>query len=151
TRYLESFSYEMINGTDIAAGLEQSVTLLEQAPARPGLDLRRYVLLLTDGDIEVPGVTEPDFPEYLRAAPTHARAAGVRIVTFGVGVRLELYAQVLRSIARETGGRYVPVRAVPDLPFEMLLLSFASLSDVELRNNTNGAGARGTRVFPDGS
>jgi len=145
---LESFRYVMRGGTDIVAGIEQSIELLESAP--PRAEAQRTVLLLTDGELEVE-LRQPLLGQYIDQVLEHARRSHVRVFTFGVGSRAEDNSAFLHALAYETGGRHVSVASSPSIAVELPLVSLTGLSDVELWNETTHAGGRAVRVFPDGS
>lgn len=148
---LEGFRYHMRGGTDIVAALHRSIDVLEEAPPRAEPTVGRAILLLTDGDVAFQGMSEIWEDAYVNQVLGRARAARVRVFTFGVGPRARYFAEFLREIAGETGGRYVRVHASADIAVELPLVSLSGLSDVELRNDTNGETGRAVRVFPDGS
>lgn len=151
TTHLEEFRYVMRGGTDIVAGLHQSIDLLEDAPPVAGVQPSRAILLLTDGEMVVDEADEAALQEYVARCLSRARRADVRIFTFGVGTTAASHDVFLHSIAHATGGRHTPVPASRDIAVELPIVSLTGLSDVELRNETNGATGRAVRVFPNGS
>ena len=148
--HLDDFGYVMRRGTDITAGIEAGVDLLERAPPVAGVRPQRSILLLTDGEMTVTDDEREAEQRRLELALERARRAGVRVFTFGVGSRATRFDAFLRSIASATGGRHAAVPASPEIAVELPLVSLSGLSDVELRNETTGAPGRAVRVFPNG-
>lgn len=87
-------------GTNIGAGVSVGLTELSRAtdPVRAQL-----MILLTDGE-----------GSYNSALTAQAGAAGVTIYTIGLGSSVD--ENLLRTIARETGGTYRQVTQASDLP-----------------------------------
>ncbi|MEX2207656.1 MAG: vWA domain-containing protein [Myxococcota bacterium] len=149
---LSSFRYVMRGGTDIIAGLERSIDVLEDAPANAAGMAQRTVLLLSDGMMSLRGDrSEAEVEAYVTAFIARARASGTRVFAFGVGVQDDRGTALLEYLASETQGRYVAVPVAREIAVELPLVSLTGVSDVEIVNTTNGKPARATRIFPDGT
>lgn len=148
---LSHFRYVMRGGTDIVTALHQSIDLLEAAPPVGGVAPQRAILLLTDGEIAVPDWSEFQHHDYLHGLLVRARAAQVRIFSFGIGELATRHTDLLDALAVETGGAFVEVPASRDIALELQLLGLTGLADVEVRNATERTPGRAVRVFPDGS
>jgi len=93
-----------VGGTNIGAGVNLAVTVLELAPPAEGGDTRaKIVILLTDGQ-----------GSYSHALTDRAVAAGITIYTIGLGSDVD--AALLTEIAERTGGSYYAVADATDLP-----------------------------------
>ncbi|HSK80488.1 MAG TPA: vWA domain-containing protein, partial [Thermoanaerobaculia bacterium] len=86
-------------GTNLSAGLDAAVGELagNRASGRP-----QFIIFLTDGE----GDYSPD-------SAARARQAGIKIYTVGLGE--DIQADLLRSVAVETGGEYYPVADASEL------------------------------------
>ncbi len=95
------------DGTAIGLGLMESLTLLEDSPARS-----RVIVLLTDGQNNVPEI-DPI------VAARVAESLGVRVYTIGFAGRSTFGGVVdtvtLRQIATATGGRFYDARTSEEL------------------------------------
>ena len=148
---LSEFHYFVRRGTDIAGALHKCIDLLEAASPVAGAQPQRAILLFTDGEISFPGWNKAQHLDYLHGLMARARAAHVRIFSFGVGSIAKESTSLLDALAAETGGTSVSVPASRDIRLELQLLGLTGLANVELRNATSGAAGRAVRVFPDGS
>ena len=134
--------------SDVAGALEHAAELLE---ATGGEKRTRSIVLLSDGLARRRGLEGPDAQ---RAATDLARSLGersIRVHTFGLAPPSSSGADVLESIARESGGHFVavpdPAKLVPDL----LQVELAPLEAIQVRNASANLPARAVRVLPDGA
>lgn len=104
-------------GTDFSAAIRTARAALCDAPARPGAE--RRMLLLTDGVPSLPFgyVTRTDQSDVSIAitAAHEARACGVRIDVFAIGLGATGDPFASKEVARITGGAYRPIRAAGSL------------------------------------
>jgi hypothetical protein len=104
-------------GTDFSAALRAARTALCDAPARPGAE--RRALLLTDGVPSLPhglgNRTDPSDVSAALSAAHEAKACGVRVDVFALGLGATGDPFAAREIARITGGSYRAIRAAGSL------------------------------------
>lgn len=104
-------------GTDFAAALRTARAALCDVPARPGAE--RRMLLLTDGVPSLPyglvNRTDPSDVSAALSAAHEAKACGVRVDVFAIGLGATGDPFASQEIARITGGGYRPIRAAGGL------------------------------------
>lgn len=104
-------------GTDFAAAIRTARAALCDAPARPGAE--RRTLLLTDGVPSLPfgyvTRTDPSDVSIAITAAHEARACGVRIDVFAIGLGATGDPFASKEVSRITGGVYRPIRAAGTL------------------------------------
>lgn len=100
-------------GTDFSAAIRAARAALCDAPARPAAE--RRTLLLTDGVPSLPygfvTRTDPSDVSAALSAAHEAKACGVRIDVFAIGLGATGDPFASQEIARITGGAYRPIRA----------------------------------------
>lgn len=104
-------------GTDFAAAIRAARTALCDAPARPAAE--RRTLLLTDGVPSLPygfvTRTDPSDVSAALSAAHEAKACGVRVDVFAIGLGATSDPFASQEIARITSGAYRPIRAAGTL------------------------------------
>jgi hypothetical protein len=104
-------------GTDFSAAIRTARAALCDVPARPATE--RRTLLLTDGVPSLPyGLVNRTDPSDVSAALTaahEAKACGVRVDVFAIGLGATGDPFASQEIARITGGVYRPIRAAGTL------------------------------------
>lgn len=104
-------------GTDFAAAIRAARAALCDAPARPGAE--RRTLFLTDGVPSLPygyaTRTDPSDVSIALTAAHEARACGVRVDVFAIGLGATGDPFASKEVARITGGLYRPIRAAGTL------------------------------------
>jgi tight adherence protein B len=95
-------------GTHIYDAVKRSLDLLHEAKIKAGT-----IILLSDGQ-EHRGVGDTAKHETLASAAQAARDAHVRVFAVGLKSRLSRL-QALKTLARDTGGRYIQTTSIDDL------------------------------------
>jgi len=144
--------------TNFAAGIQLGVRELSGLPGAESEVLperKRVLIFLTDGKPSYPvgraDVVDPGDIEAAIRAANLARAGGVPIHVYAIGLAALTEPVAATEIARVSLGRYTPVRNPADL---VPLLQSATISDIEdvvLTNLSTGDFSTDVRLSPDGS
>jgi hypothetical protein len=117
--------------------------------ARPqGQRRRQSILILSDG---YPTSPEGRAVEATYEAAAEARALGVRIYSFALGLGKLQDDDVFVELALMSGGGHVRLDQPGEIVYELALVNLTEVTDVAIRNLTLEQDARATRIFPDGS
>jgi hypothetical protein len=139
---------EPLGNTHMAAGLERATRELASSEER-----EKVVIFFTDGQPTLPHGPARERENVLAVfdAADRAAQAGIRVHSFAIGADALAGPLAAVEMAARTGGSFTAVPDPGDLPKLIGDLRFTSLSDVTLRNATNGAAAQPFRLAADGS
>ena len=121
--------------------------------SKPDPGSEKVVLFFTDGQPTAPYPMEygrENVNAVLRAA-SQARRADVQIHSFAIGPEALDGPIACVQMAAYTGGYFTPVRSPGDLPAVVETVNFANLSELTIKNVTNGEAATETIINADGS
>ena len=110
---------------------------------------QRTVLLLSDG--------EPTYPnKILGMIEAHAAAEklgelGVPVQAYALGKTAIENSDFYRSLAEQSGGKFVPLQNPADVVNELANIRFTGLEEVRIESSPTGQPGRAVRVFPNGS
>ncbi len=158
-RALEAVRREGGHGaTNFAAGISLGVRELAGLPgavSEPRPDRKRVLIFLTDGKPSYPvgraDVVDPgDIEAAIRVAKL-ARAGGVPIHVYAIGLAALTEPVAATEVARVSLGRYTPVRDPADLEPLLQGATIADIEDVVLTNLTTGDFSTDVQLSPDGS
>jgi len=143
--------------TDFAAGIRLGTTELAGLPgavSAPG-EGQKVILLLTDGTPTFPiglsSVEDAGDTEAAVNAARLARAAGIRINTYGLGANALGRPVAATEVARVTLGSFTPVLEPGAIVAALQSVSFSSVEDVAVVNLTLREDTPDVRLNPDGS
>jgi hypothetical protein len=142
--------------THMAAGVDQATIELlglRGSQSRPNPKSAKLVLFFTDGQPTLPygaGFEADNVRAVLRAASRAARAE-IRIHSFAIGPDALDGPIATVEMASRTDGYFTPVRHPGDLVEVVEEVSFANLSEIQLRNATRREEAAFFRSLADGS
>jgi len=159
TRALETVRREGGHGaTNFAAGIRLGVRELAGLPgalSEVQPDRKRVLIFLTDGKPSYPvgraDVVDPGDIEAAIRAATLARAGGVPIHVYAIGLAALIEPIAATEVARVSLGRYTPVRDPADLAPLLQGATIADIEDVVLTNLTTGDFSTDVQLSPDGS
>lgn len=133
--------------TNMAMAMEVAIESLRRAG---GEGRQKTMLILSDGYPTAPGSgREPAEAALLQAE--RARAFGVRIYTFGLGLEEADEDDIYARMASVTGGEYRRLDSPGEVVHELPRINLANVASVELQNLSTGVAGKAVRVFPDGS
>lgn len=133
--------------TNLSAALDLSRKALVAAG---GKGREKAILVLSDGYPTAPGNPKLAAEEAWQRAE-EARAHGIHIYSFGLGLGEAGEGDVYAAIAEHTGGRYERLDRPGEIVQELPRIDLARVASLDVRNVTTGAAGRALRVFPDGS
>jgi hypothetical protein len=110
---------------------------------------QRTVLLLSDGQPTSPNKIVGRMQAL--AAAEKMGEIGVPVQAFALGLTAIENSDFYRSLAEQTGGRFVPLQNPADVVNELANLRFTGLEDVQIESSPIGQPGRAVRVFPNGS
>ncbi len=132
--------------TDLVGGIDRAVAELTGrwgARSRPDPAPEKLLVVLTDGYPTLPDPRRPALNErHVVQAAERAAAAGVRIVGLAIGPAAVDHPRALEAATRVTGGLFVPVREIADLPAIVSQLRFVPTREVTVLNRSTGAETR---------
>jgi hypothetical protein len=144
--------------TDFAAGIRLGTTELAWLPgavSAPGGEGQKVILLLTDGTPTFPiglsNVEDAGDTEAAVNAARLARAAGIRINTYGLGTNALGRPVAATEVARVTLGSFTPVLEPGAIVAALQSVSFSNVEDVAVVNLTLREDTPDVRLHPDGS
>lgn len=140
--------------THMAAGVDLATLELLGLPGSLSLadpDSEKLVLFLTDGRPTLPSPSEPNNVRSVLASAQRARRAGIRIHTFAIGPEALSGPISTVEMAAITDGLFTPVREPGRLARFVETVSFASVEDVVVRNETRDLRVVHARTHADGS
>jgi hypothetical protein len=144
--------------TDFAAGIRLGTTELAGLPgavSAPGAAGQKVILLLPDGTPTFPigrhDVEDAGDIEAAVNAARLARAAGIRINTYGLGANALGRPVAATEVARVTLGSFTPVLEPGAIVAALQSVSFSSVEDVAVVNLTLREDTPDVRLNPDGS
>jgi hypothetical protein len=76
---------------------------------------------------------------------------GVPVQAFALGLTAIENSDFYRSLAEQSGGKFVPLQNPADVVNELANLRFTGLEDVQIESSPIGQPGRAVRVFPNGS
>lgn len=135
--------------THLAEALRLATRVLAEGAAE-GAAPERVLLVLSDGDPNLPAPAERAAAEALRAAG-EAADAGVRISTFALGPGVKREPDVYARLAERSGGEHVRVATPGDVLQALPRIDLARVAGIAIENLTSGSPARALRVRPDGA
>jgi hypothetical protein len=143
--------------TDFSAGIRLGTTELAGLPgavSSPGVG-QKVILLLTDGTPTFPigrhDVEDAGDVEAAVNAARLARAANIRINTYGLGTNALGRPVAATEVARVTLGAFTPVLEPGAIVAALQSVSFSSVDDVAVVNLTLREDTPDVRLNPDGS
>lgn len=134
-------------GTNMARALEVATEALVVARP-PGQERRQSILILSDG---YPTMPEGRAVDATYEAAAEARALGIRIYSFALGLGPLEDDDVFVELALMSGGGHVRLDQPGEIVHELALVNLTEVGEIAIRNLTLDQDARATRVFPDGS
>ncbi len=144
--------------TNFAAGIRLGTTELaglSGAVSVPRPEAGKVILFLTDGVPSFPvgraDVQDPGDLEAAVNAARVARAAGIRINSYGIGPDALARPKAATEIARATLGTFTPVLEPGAIVAVLQAVSFSNVEDVGVVNLTTRENAPDVRLKPDGS
>jgi hypothetical protein len=140
-----------LRGTNFAAAIEAAHELLDP-PGSPAGDpgVGRAIVFLTDGVPTLPVHGDRAELAALEAA-REVGMANIRLFAFPLGPEAEAVGGLLQRMVEWSEGEVHPIAHPARTVVALRALRLVDLLDVTVHNATNGASARGLRVFPDGS
>lgn len=145
---------EPVGSTDMAAGIDRALAVLEASSGSdpPALERQRLMLFFTDGYPTLPFGPEAEAENIgaVLEAAARARKAGARIHTFAIGANALDSPMAIVEMAGRTGGAFTPVRHPADL---VHMVRHAAPGEVRLSlwNTTTGDRAFPFSAAPDGA
>jgi len=135
--------------TNLAEAIRLATRVLVEGAAE-GPSPERVVLLLSDGDPNVPPPAARAADE-ARAAAQEAARADVRISTFALGPGVRRDPDVYAQLAARSGGEHVRVATPGDVLHALPRIDLARVASIAIENRTTARPARALRVRPDGA
>jgi hypothetical protein len=149
---------EIHGATDFSAGIRLATTELAGLPGAVsprGPEAQKVILFLTDGRPTFPfgrsDVEDAGDVEAAIQAARLARAAGVRINTYGLGEGAVSKPLAATEVARLTLGSFTPVLEPGAIVAALQAVSFSNVEDVAVVNLTLREDTPDVRLNPDGS
>lgn len=141
--------------THMAAGVDRArieLLGLRGAFSQGDPGTQKIMVFVTDGvpTLPFPGSEAQNVRAVLEAA-ARARAAGIRVIAYGVGPSALEDPLALVDLARITGGTFTPVRDPTRLSDLLAEADLAEIAELEVRNATLGATAQAVDRGADGS
>jgi Mg-chelatase subunit ChlD len=136
-------------GTNFAAAVEQSHQILHPDPDVAD-DRLRSIVFLSDGAPTRP-VHGDRAQRYALTAAMGAALDGIHLYAFAIGPEAEAGLQVMERMAVWTGGHLETVSRPALVVARLRRLDLVGMAEVNVVNQTTGAGARALRTFPDGT
>lgn len=134
--------------TNLSAAVDRAYRDLAEGAA----DSRKVALLMTDGQPTLPRLDEPGYNAQLAFDAAHESSVkGVRIDVFGIGAEATRKPEVIREVARATGGTYVSVDHPADLVSTFAGIRLANVAGVRVENQTTRSAPDFVHVGSDGS